>query len=93
MAGEVAGEVMLRNSSYSPMSQVFSKFFRSHSLIKTNIKEVLTLIEDGTVQDGMLPKVLTCISALEMEQSAHIIDGRINTAYSLEIFTKQVSAP
>ncbi|HHT18768.1 MAG: acetylglutamate kinase [Euryarchaeota archaeon] len=92
VAGEVAGEVgaekliiltdvpgILRNSS------------DPHSLIKkTNIKEVLTLIEDGTVQDGMLPKVLTCISALENGvKSAHIIDGRIKHSILLEIFTKQ----
>ncbi len=61
------------------------------SLIKkTNIAEVMQLIDDGTVKDGMLPKVLTCISALENGvKSAHIIDGRIKHSILLEIFTKK----
>jgi len=38
----------------------------------------------------MLPKVLTCISALENGvKSAHIIDGRVKHSILLEIFTKQ----
>lgn len=57
---------------------------------KTNIQEVLKLIDDGTVKDGMLPKVLTCISALENGvKSAHIIDGRVKHSILLEIFTKK----
>jgi len=61
------------------------------SLIKkVNIQEVLELIEDGTVRDGMLPKVLTCTSAIEKGvSSAHIIDGRIKHSILLEIFTKK----
>jgi acetylglutamate kinase len=60
------------------------------SLIKkATIAQVKELIEDGTVRDGMLPKVLTCISALEKGvKSAHIIDGRIKHSILLEIFTK-----
>jgi len=57
---------------------------------KVNIQEVLELIEDGTVRDGMLPKVLTCINALEKGvTTAHIIDGRIKHSILLEIFTKK----
>jgi acetylglutamate kinase len=61
------------------------------SLIKkVNIQEVLELVEDGTVRDGMLPKVLTCINAIEKGvSSAHIIDGRIKHSILLEIFTKK----
>ena len=61
------------------------------SLIKkVTIAQVKELIEDGTVRDGMLPKVLTCISALEKGvKSAHIIDGRIKHSILLEIFTKE----
>lgn len=62
----------------------------SRSLIKkVTIAQVKELIKDGTVRDGMLPKVLTCISALEKGvKSAHIIDGRIKHSILLEIFTK-----
>jgi acetylglutamate kinase len=57
---------------------------------KINVQEVLELIEEGTVRDGMLPKVLTCISAIEKGvSSAHIIDGRIKHSILLEIFTKK----
>ena len=64
--------------------------FAERSLVTgMSIAQVKELIEDGTVRDGMLPKVLTCISALEKGvKSAHIIDGRIKHSILLEIFTK-----
>jgi acetylglutamate kinase len=60
------------------------------SLIKkVTIDETLELIDQGIVQDGMLPKVLTCIKAIENGvSSTHIIDGRIKHSILLEIFTK-----
>ncbi len=61
------------------------------SLIKkADIGEVLDLIDQGIVKDGMLPKVATCVNALEKGvKSAHIIDGRIKHSILLEIFTKK----
>lgn len=61
------------------------------SLIKeVNLEKTLELIEEGIVKDGMLPKVLTCINAIEKGvSSAHIIDGRIKHSVLLEIFTKK----
>ena len=48
------------------------------------------LIKDGTIKEGMLPKTLTCINAIEEGvSSAHIIDGRIKHSILLEIFTKR----
>ncbi len=45
-------------------------------------------IADGTIQGGMLPKVQCCLEALSAGvQSAHIIDGRIEHALLLEVFT------
>ena len=60
------------------------------SLIKkTNIDEVLELIDQGIVKDGMLPKVLTCMEAIKNGvPSTHIIDGRVKHSLLLEIFTK-----
>jgi len=60
------------------------------SLIKkVNVNETLELIDQGIVKDGMLPKVLTCINAIQNGvSSAHIIDGRIKHSILLEIFTK-----
>jgi acetylglutamate kinase len=61
------------------------------SLIKkADIAEVLDLIDQGIVKDGMLPKVGTCVNALEKGvKSAHIIDGRVKHSILLEIFTKK----
>lgn len=57
---------------------------------KISVDEVRELITDGTIKDGMLPKTMTCIKAIEDGvSSAHIIDGRIKHSILLEIFTKK----
>lgn len=46
------------------------------------------LIDDGTVRDGMIPKLETCITAVNSGvESAVILDGRISHAVLLELFT------
>lgn len=56
---------------------------------KIKLDEIRELIKDGTIKEGMLPKTLTCINAIEDGvSSAHIIDGRIKHSLLLEIFTK-----
>jgi acetylglutamate kinase len=56
---------------------------------KVKIDEISDLIDNGIVSDGMIPKVETCLNAIENGvQSAHIIDGRIKHSVLLEIFTK-----
>ncbi len=92
VAGEVAGEVGAEKLIIlTDVPGILRDHSDPESLIKrVTIPEVMDLIEDGTVRDGMLPKVLTCISALENGvKSAHIIDGRIKHSVLLEIFTKQ----
>jgi acetylglutamate kinase len=50
--------------------------------------EVARLIREGIIHGGMLPKVRCALEAVQGGvQSAHIIDGRINHALLLEIFT------
>ena len=45
-------------------------------------------IAEGTIRDGMIPKVECCIGALEAGvASTHIVDGRMLHAVLLEIFT------
>jgi acetylglutamate kinase len=57
---------------------------------KVNIDEIKELIDKGIVTDGMIPKVETCINAIENGvKSTHIIDGRIKHSVLLEIFTKK----
>lgn len=52
--------------------------------------EVNSLIDDGTISGGMLPKVGCAVSAVNAGvNSAHIVDGRIPHSVLLEIFTDQ----
>ncbi|MBL6715807.1 MAG: hypothetical protein RLZZ174_246 [Pseudomonadota bacterium] len=51
-------------------------------------KKVAGLIEDGTIHGGMLPKIKHALEAVQHGvRSAHIIDGRVEHAVLLEIFT------
>ncbi|MGE0827254.1 MAG: acetylglutamate kinase [Candidatus Binatia bacterium] len=53
-------------------------------------EDAALLIQDGTIGEGMIPKVECCISALHGGvQKTHIIDGRVRHATLLEIFTKE----
>lgn len=48
------------------------------------------LIADGTIYGGMLPKIRCAVEAVNNGvQSAHIIDGRVEHALLLEIFTDE----
>ena len=59
------------------------------SLIKKiRISEVPDLIEEGIITGGMIPKIETCVKAIEKGvKSCHIIDGRKKHSLLLEIFT------
>ena len=61
------------------------------SLISTlSAQEARKLIKEGAVQSGMIPKVKSCISALDGGvKKTHNIDARISHALLLEIFTKE----
>jgi len=55
-----------------------------------SIKDARKLIADGTISGGMIPKVETCIYALEQGvQGVVIIDGKMRHAVLLELFTNQ----
>jgi acetylglutamate kinase len=46
------------------------------------------LIADGVIRGGMIPKVQSCLHALEGGvEKTHVIDGRIPHALLLELFT------
>jgi len=52
-------------------------------------EEALVMIEKGIISGGMIPKVNTCINALEKGVSASVIvDGRVKHAILLELFTQ-----
>jgi acetylglutamate kinase len=55
-----------------------------------SLSEVEDLIADGTITGGMIPKVRCAMDALKGGvASVHIIDGRIDHAVLLELFTDQ----
>lgn len=52
--------------------------------------QVDALIADGTIHGGMLPKIRCALDAVKGGvKRAHIIDGRVNHAVLLEIFTDE----
>jgi len=52
------------------------------------LADVPQLVDDGTISGGMIPKVECCVDALnDGVKKAHIIDGRVEHAVLLEIFT------
>ncbi len=62
-----------------------------NSLIsKITTGELAELLDSGSVSAGMLPKLRACVSSVESGvQSAHILDGRIQHALLLEVFTPE----
>jgi acetylglutamate kinase len=52
-------------------------------------EEARRLIADGTISGGMIPKVETCLAAVEGGvEAAVIVDGRVAHAILLELFTE-----
>jgi acetylglutamate kinase len=52
------------------------------------VDECRRLIADGTITDGMIPKIETCIYAIEQGVEAVVIlDGKVSHAVLLELFT------
>ena len=53
-------------------------------------QQVDELIANGTISGGMLPKISTALDAVKSGvKSAHIIDGRVQHAVLLELFTDE----
>ena len=55
---------------------------------RLSISEARALIDDGTVNGGMIPKLTCCVRSIAQGvKAAHIIDGRVHHSLLLEIFT------
>lgn len=89
VAGSVAAS--LRAEKLILLTDTEGVMSKDNTLLSTlDRKEVETLISNGTIKGGMLPKVQACFKALEGGVSkVHIIDGRMSHAILLEIFTKE----
>lgn len=62
-----------------------------NSLVSTiTTRDLQELLDSGSVSAGMLPKLRSCVEAVEAGvERAHILDGRVQHAVLLEVFTKE----
>jgi len=87
VAGKVAGA--LRAEKLILLSDVEGVLDKKKRLIPTlDVKKAKGLIAQKVISSGMIPKVNCCLDALaEGAAKTHIIDGRVEHAILLEIFT------
>jgi acetylglutamate kinase len=89
MAGAIAGA--LGASRFFLLTDVAGVLAKDRSLL-TDLTpaDIAGLIGDGTITGGMIPKLETCVAAVEAGvDAAVILDGRIPHAMLLEIFTRR----
>ncbi len=90
LAGDVAASV--RAEKLVILSDVLGimRDVNDENTLFSTLKEddIEKFIEKGIIKEGMIPKVHSCIKALDNgANKAHIIDGRIPHSLLLEIFT------
>ncbi|MGI9251551.1 MAG: acetylglutamate kinase [Pseudohongiellaceae bacterium] len=92
-ADSVAGEIaaVLGAEKLMLLTNVAGVLDKSGKLLTgLNTDQVDKLIASGTLDGGMLPKVKCALKAVkEGVHSAHIVDGRVEHAVLLEIFTDE----
>ncbi len=89
VAGKIAGA--LKAEKLILLTDIEGVKDKQGRLISTiDVDRVPDLINDETITGGMIPKVNCCVDAVaEGVHKAHIIDGRMEHACLLEIFTDQ----
>ncbi len=87
VAGKIAGA--LKAEKLILLTDIEGVKDKQGKLISTiDIQRVPDLINNGTISGGMIPKVNCCVDAVEEGITrAHIIDGRMEHACLLEMFT------
>ena len=87
VAGKIAGA--LRAEKLILLTDIEGVKDKEGKLISTiDVSRVPDLINDETITGGMIPKVNCCVDAVEEGVTkTHIIDGRMEHACLLEIFT------
>lgn len=86
-AGYIAGA--LRAKRLLLLTDVPGVLDKSGQLIEEmSVNDVRKMIADGTISGGMIPKVETCITALEQGvEGVVILNGKVPHAVLLELFT------
>jgi acetylglutamate kinase len=87
-AGAIAGA--LKAKRFLLLTDVPGVLDKSKTLIKElSADDARRLIADGTISGGMIPKVETCIEALDRGvEGVVILDGKVPHAVLLELFTE-----
>ena len=70
---------------------VYERYPDETSLIsQIDVAGMERLLDEGKVGEGMIPKLRSCIEAIEAGVGrAHILDGRVPHALLLEFFTRE----
>ncbi|MDG1995357.1 MAG: acetylglutamate kinase [Emcibacteraceae bacterium] len=87
MSGAIAGA--LKAERLLLLTDVVGVLDKDKNLVaQMNEEMAKAMIEDGTIIGGMIPKIETCIRAIHENVGASvIIDGRVEHALLLELFT------
>ena len=91
-AAKVAEALKARKIVFlSDVPGILRDYHDESTLISTvKVSEVESLIADGTISGGMLPKIVSAVDALKAgSQKVHMIDGRLQHSVLLELFTNE----
>ncbi len=92
VAGSLAGALAAEKAIYlSDVPGLLTDVDDPTSVIpRASVSEAHTMLRDGTISGGMIPKVQACIDAVEAgANSAHMLDGRVPHVLLLELFTER----
>jgi acetylglutamate kinase len=88
VAAQIAGALNAEKLIY--LSNVIGICRADGSLIpEITEAEAKTLIEEGVIHGGMIPKVTACLDALAAVPRVHIVDGREDHVLLRELFTSR----
>jgi len=92
VAAAVAGAVRAEKLVYlTDVAGLYRDFSDPTSLIsQIDAASLEALLGDGSVSEGMIPKLRSCLAALKAGvRRAHIVDGRLPHVLLLEFFTRE----
>ncbi len=90
VAGAIAGAIGAEKLIYlTNVDGIYANWPDPASLIRrATASDIKTLMASGAISEGMIPKLTSCLRALELGVgSGHILDGRLEHSLLLEIFT------
>lgn len=91
-AGAIAGAIRAEKLVYLTNIEGLRRDLGDPSTLISSIDttELQVMLDDGRLTEGMIPKIESCIHAIEHGVAkAHILDGRSPHALLLEIFTEE----